>query len=649
MRAATNLTTRLALTLCAVGACAPGAAEAARGPMPPAPVALDNGWEIRDVGAAPAPPQPPPPEEGAPSPDSGLLPPATVRGRASQDEEGWEPTSVPGVFDARALPYLYAGSVKEYRLRFRGPRTRAYRWALRFEQSRRRSTVFLNGRRIGLNVDPYVPFEIPAEGLLPGEVNDLRVIVDSRKDPRLAEGWWNWGGIVRPVTLIPKGRVEVNDLGLMSDVDCVRAARACRAKLLVDGVLGALPDQRLQRDEKGKPLPRSQPTLGVVLRSPTGRVTREQFTLKGSRSGRRRIALELPVPAEKLWSPEKPNLYRAQVTLRYRGRREQVQRMAVGLREVEVENGVLRLNNRPVNLRGASIHEDFPGQGTALSGAEMDTIVRELTEVGANVTRAHYVLSEGLLRRLDRAGIMVWNQAPVWQRDHLSNLLARPLDRARAVNQVEDTIKAARNHPAVITHSIANELTYRPNLKGASRGFIAQAAKRAREVDPTLPISLDLKARAGLGRQHVYRYVDMLGLNVYYGWYTHIEDFADLEPYLAEMRQLYPKQALVMTEFGAEGRPDSAGAPPDQKGGYAFQTDFVARNLDVANRAQFLSGVLHWTLREFEIFPGWLGGAQYVPGDNTRHHKGVLTYDGQRKPAWDVLAQSFAGTPLYRR
>ena len=111
-------------------------------------------------------------------------------------------------------------------------------------------------------------------------------------------------------------------------------------------------------------------------------------------------------------------------------------RRQIGLRSVKVKRGLLYLNNRQINLRGASMHEDMPGRGAAINGADMDTAVRELKELGANVTRAHYVLSEGLLNRLDRAGIMVWNQAPVWQRDHGANLLKYPLERNRAVAQV---------------------------------------------------------------------------------------------------------------------------------------------------------------------------------------------------------------------
>jgi hypothetical protein len=36
-------------------------------------------------------------------------------------------------------------------------------------------------------------------------------------------------------------------------------------------------------------------------------------------------------------------------------------------------------------------------------------------------------------------------------------------------------------------------------------------------------------------------------------------------------------------------------------------------------------------------------------GPNTRHHKGLITYDGERKPAWQVVHDHYVATPLYRR
>jgi len=621
--------------------------------MPPKAISLNTGWEIREAGAAPPAPQPPPPDESEEGQENRVG--GKVRGRASQAEVAWTPVSVPSVFDPDAAPELFGGAVKQYRLRFLAPKARGFRWAFRFEQVRRRATVYLNGRPIGVNADPYTPFEKAATGLRPGRVNELVVTVDSRKSPKLAEGWWNWGGITRPVTLVPRGRAQVADLGLLSEVTCKGPATRCSANLLVDGILSRLPKEARRQAPRakgegrgpGRLLPLPQPELQVTLRSPSGRVTKGAFPLAGGRGARRRVTLRMPVPRPELWSPDRPNLYRARVQVAYKGRVEQVQKMRVGLRSVTVKRGLLYLNNRRIQLRGASIHDDYPGRGAALTAANMNTTVRELQELGANVTRSHYVLREAMLRRLDRAGIMVWNQAPVWQRDRKPNLLGSARTRSYAVRQVERTVKAARNHPSVITHSVANELTFTPDRKPDTRRFLLDAEEQARDLDPTLPIAIDIKGRPNYGEQLTYGRFDIIGINQYFGWYPWVADFNLLEPFLAEMRNYYPDNALVMTEFGAEGRPDMADAPVSEKGSYGFQTQHVASTMDVADRQPYLSGVIHWTLREFEIFPGWRGGAVQGPGRNTRHHKGVLTYTGERKPAWSVLRDHFARIPLY--
>ena len=106
------------------------------------------------------------------------------------------------------------------------------------------------------------------------------------------------------------------------------------------------------------------------------------------------------------------------------------------MRSVTVKRGHLYLNNRRVQLRGASIHEDMPGHGAALTSSDMDTIVSELKGLGANVTRAHYLMNDRLLSRFDRAGILVWNEAPIWQRDSRAHILWRPKERHRALVSV---------------------------------------------------------------------------------------------------------------------------------------------------------------------------------------------------------------------
>jgi hypothetical protein len=624
----------LAAALIALAAPAAALAQGA----PPRERTLSSGWEMRVEPAAPAPPQQAPPEETAPE---GELPtaPATPAGLAAQAPGAWKATQVPSVFDSRALPSLYPGQVRRYRVSFRGPPTpRGFSWLLRFESVRRNAAVILNGRRIGRNVDPYTPFTLEARGLRPGRTNQLVVIVDGRKNPDVPEAWWNWTGIVRPVELVPAGPAHIRDLGTMSRVQCRGPARGCRAELLLDGML--------QR----RGVSSIAPSVDVKLRSPSGRVTTRSFRLPRQRSRERRLQLSVPVPAPQLWSPDAPQLYAAEITVRERGRVVQHERRQIGLRSVEVKQGHLWLNNRRIQLRGASIHEDMPGSGAALTAADMDRFVADLKDLGANITRAHYLLNERLLARLDRAGILVWNQAPVWQRDSGARLLRQAKERERALLTVRRTVTAARSHPSVLTHSVANELTFTPDQHPATRRFLLAAQAQAREIDPTLPISVDIKGRAGFAEQFTYHSFDLIGLNQYFGWYRWVEDFDLLEPYIRELRDFYPGKAIVMTEWGAEGRPELADAPPDLKGGYPFQTFHAARTLDVIDRSPALSGAIYWTLREFEITPGWQGGAgrrapEFEP--NTRHHKGLITYEGERKPAYYLLRDRFHATPLY--
>jgi Glycosyl hydrolases family 2, TIM barrel domain/Glycosyl hydrolases family 2 len=598
--------------------------------FPPRETALSNGWEVRSERAAPAEPQPPPPPESAP--DASIPTGPTIKARATQASP-YEPTKVPSVFDTRALPALYPGTVRRYRLRFRGPRTPAgFHWLISFGEARRAAKVYLNGHLLGRNTDPYTPFALPARGLKPGQRNTLVVIVDSRKDPRVKEGWWNWGGIVRAVKLVPVGHAYLSGLGFMSRVRCRGPARSCKASLLLDSTL----ERRVARAIK--------PAISLTLRSPRGRIVRKFFKLPKQRSANRRLRLTLRVPAPELWSPAHPRLYTARLALWENGHIQQLVKDHVGLRSVTVKHGYLYLNNRPLQLRGASIHEDMPGDGAALTRRDIAQIVSDLKELGANATRAHYLLDQRLLDAFDRAGIMVWNEAPIWHRDIL---LRYPGQRKSAWLTVRRTVKAGRSHPSVITHSVANELAFSPDDHLGTRRFLVDAARYARDLDPTLPISVDIKTRPSLTEQFTYDSFDMLGLNQYFGWYSWVPDFSLLEPFIQQMRDFYPGKALVMTEFGAEGLQEMADAPMDKKGGYLFQAEHAGRTLDVVDRSPYLSGAIYWTLREFEIYPGWSGGAPRPVPDNTRHHKGLLTYAGIKKPAWYVVHDDYVRTPLY--
>lgn len=547
--------------------------------------------------------------------------------------EGWSPVALPHVLDATPLESNFGGSVGWYRVRFDRPGPGE--WAARFEQARRRARVWLNGVEVGANADPYAAFEAPLDGLR-DTGNVLVVRVDSRRSRTVREGWWNWGGLIRPVSLVRRGPLAIHDLGLMPRLRCTPE---CRGSVLVEGVA-------VNRSRSAE-----QAFMELTLTSPSGVVTRHSLNGPAVRPGSRRpFRATLAVSGDpEVWTPDSPALYDAVLRVAVGGEVVQEERARLGIRRISVRRGLLRLNGRVLQLRGASIQEDTLGSGAALSDADVERIVAALKALGANVTRAHYALDERLLRRFDEEGILVWNQAPVY---HADRDLVTPAGRTVALARVRAAVLATRSHPSVITHSVANELAAKADERPGTRTFLARAAALTRRLDPTRPVALDILTYPGIDRQEIYDRFDLLGVNNYFGWYSGKPEhstrrFGDLEPYLRVTRRRYRRQAMVMTEFGVEALLDG---PRTLRGSFAFQADYLNRTLDVVERNRFVGGAIYWTLSEFAVKPRWDGGLGIESAAvDSIHNKGLIGYDGTPKPAFFVAQQRFARTPLYRR
>jgi hypothetical protein len=548
----------------------------------------------------------------------------------------WRPTTVPGVFNPTPVVSSFGGTVAWYRTTFTAPTLPGVlSWALHFEEVRRTATVWLNGVPIGHGTDGYTPFTLMAPGVRPGQPNQLVVRVDNRKPADLHEGWWNWGGILRPVTLIPTGQVRVSDLALMPELSC---HPTCTAKVHVVGTATAFGSTPVDA------------TMGVTLTSPSGLVAHGASTLTGLVPGQSRaIDWTMNVPSPDLWSPGHPALYDGVTTIAVGGTTVQSVDQQVGLRSILVRHGRMLLNGRELNLRGASVIEDMPGQGPALTDADMDQIVAELKSLHATVTRSHYLLNDGLLDRLDKAGILVWEQAPVYHRD---KQLRTPAGRAAALLTLRRTILADRRHPSVLVNSVANELSPTPDKVPGTRAYELAAARLSRQLDPTRPVALDVLTYTGFGPQKTFKAFDAIGVNTYFGWYTgkkgghSTADLAALETYLLQTHHRYPQAAVVMTEFGAEA---TRHGPPSEKGSYEFQEAYLRNVLGIVSRLHFVDGAIYWTLREFAVKPDWTGGASpAVVIPSPIHHKGLIAYDGTAKPAFTLAQSLFAHTPLYK-
>jgi beta-glucuronidase len=102
------------------------------------------------------------------------------------------------------------------------------------------------------------------------------------------------------------------------------------------------------------------------------------------------------------------------------------------------------------------------------------------------------------------------------------------------------------------------------------------------------------------------------------------------------VRRRFPRQALVVTEFGAEA---NRGGSSSRKGTYAFQQKFLRAHLRVIDATRFLSGALVWALRDFAVAPGWTGGNPHPQPPIL--FKGLFRQDGSPKPAVATVRQAF--------
>ncbi|MGE4424959.1 MAG: glycoside hydrolase family 2 protein [Solirubrobacteraceae bacterium] len=581
---------------------------------PPAAERLDDGWfRAPDPG------------------DDGLS-----VGRHRGEGPGRVPVTVPDVTDASLTARGYRGGVWWYDRRITVPSAPSGgSWALRFDAVRRTANVYADGRAIGASDDPYSPFEVLIPEDMNGRTITVAVRVDGRRPAPLSEGWWNWTGITRPVHLVPRGRLHASEPAVQGNAACrpdghcegsvrVRASVLNRTTAPFSGGRARLTVQ----DAQGKELAVAEQHLGALV----GRAEAQ-------------LRLDVPVPGGALWTPASPVLHRATLELiAPSGRVEQRVVRRVGLRQVTVEGGRLKLNGHTLRLRGSSIQEDIPGRGAAMTDADIARTVGELQASGANVTRAHYSLDERLLTALDEAGIMVWAQSPVYQADRR---LRTETGFNQALRSNRRAIVATRNHPSVIVHSVANELAANPDVRPASRIYLAEALRAATELDPTVPPAIDLRSLPGYDAQAAYGAFPVLGLNVYFGWYSgprkhSVKRLGDLAPFLERTRRQYPSQAIAITEMGAEGvRRGARGV----KGTREFQARYLSRVLNVLNDRTDLSGAIYWTLREFGIKPKWTGGTPRKQAKRDGlHRKGLLSYHGSPKPVWKVALSRLNGS-----
>ncbi|MBR5247581.1 MAG: glycoside hydrolase family 2 protein [Lachnospiraceae bacterium] len=280
------------------------------------------------------------------------------------------------------------------------------------------------------------------------------------------------------------------------------------------------------------------------------------------------------------------------------------------------------LNGRPYPLHGVARHQDYRDLGNAISANEHDRDMELIREVGANTIRlSHYQHDQYFYDLCDKCGMIVWAEIP-YISEHLAN------GNENTISQIKELIVQNYNHPSIVIWGISNEITISGGrLKTQMLANHHVLNDLCHEMDPTRPTTLACYAMC-LHWNPVAHITDLVGWNLYLGWYTPclwLNDF-----WIKLWHILYPNRRLCYSEYGAEGMPNLHSRKPKRGDNTEeYQRKYHEFMLECFKRHPYMWATYYWNMFDFAADARNQGGE---PGMN---HKGMITFD--RKIKKDVF------------
>ncbi len=316
--------------------------------------------------------------------------------------------------------------------------------------------LWVNHSFIGYSQGSRLPAEFDLTESLQDGVNELVVLVLKWCDGSYLEDqdMWRYSGIFRDVYLLARDPVHVRDVSLCPSV----APGGSEARLVCDlACTGAATVHAFLYDADGVEVARGQEWVPS-----SGQIT-------------------LPLSQPCRWNAETPCLYTLRLACQ-----DEVLRFQVGFRSLSWSDGIFRVNERPVKLKGVNRHESHPVLGQTIPYAHLREDLLLMKQHNVNAIRtSHYPNDPRFLLLCDELGFYVVDETDIECHGvnaagdyHL--LTKDPSWEEAFLDRVRRMVERDKNHPSVIMWSLGNE-------SGYGRNHLA-AAGWLRQRDPTRPV-----------------------------------------------------------------------------------------------------------------------------------------------------------------
>ncbi|MGN7797410.1 glycoside hydrolase family 2 protein [Leifsonia sp. 22587] len=339
--------------------------------------------------------------------------------------------------------------------------------------------VWVDGRSAGRHEGGSTPFTLDITDLV-GD-GDVSITVRAEDDPadvaqpRGKQDWRHhphsiWyhrtTGIWQPVWVEAAPAVRVEQLHWVTDVPRGEVTAQVRLSRPAPAGTSVRIQVAVGSDE-----------LATLDTSVSGREIEVPFRIQRQTNGQ---AYE-----ELLWSPSRPTLLDATVSLRVPGAAEDVVRSYFGLRSVGVEGGRFLLNDRPLYLRSVLNQGYWPASHSAAPSADaLRAEAQLILDLGFNATRLHQKYEDPrFLYWADRLGLLVWSEAP-------AAYAFTPEAVRRSVAEWSAILDRDRSHPSIVTWVPLNESWGVQHIAHDERmvSYAKTLVQLTKTLDPSRPV-----------------------------------------------------------------------------------------------------------------------------------------------------------------
>ncbi|UZR97578.1 glycoside hydrolase family 2 TIM barrel-domain containing protein [Chondrinema litorale] len=303
--------------------------------------------------------------------------------------------------------------------------------------------LWINGEKVGYSEDSKGVAEFDITKYIKTGTNQLamEVIRFATASYMEDQDFWRMSGIERDVFLVATPKARIEDYTVKSDLDGA----------FTNGVFG------LDLDLKSHDNADLDVSVAIKLYDGDKVLFEDEKTAEAGI-----VSFTSEIQDVRKWSAEFPNLYDLEIELKDGDKVTQAIFQRVGFRNIQISDGMLKVNGVPVTVRGVDLHETHPITGHVV---DLETRIKDLTLMKQNnvnaVRTSHYPQDPVWYELCDEYGIYLVDEANIE-----THGMGYDLDKALANNPVWHTAfmdrtvrlyERDKNFPSVIIWSLGNE------------------------------------------------------------------------------------------------------------------------------------------------------------------------------------------------